>query len=431
MIINTEKRGADGSELWLFIKGAVDSSNMGYLDKALKKAQEEAAGGKIYVDLSEMSYISSAGLRTFLVYKNNGADLTLLNASNEVYEIFEITGFTTILDIQKRERVVSLKGSSYISRGAVGMVFKIGRDEIIKVFTDGSSKEQIQPSLDRVKAVFLAGVPSPISYDVVQVTDYTDAIAKADDIPGGPQHKINLPAEGEGTVYGVIFEMMEGETLAKVMSKDPEHAEEYGRQYTEILKKLHSCRINDPAVPTVKELYEKRFDRLARFISDEEVKKLKAFVNSIPDADRCLHNDPHLFNVMVSHGAPMFIDLDDAASGHPVFDLVCHMTDYNAYLGMEKQNPGWLMEHIGMDTEKLTNLWHRVLETYTGTKDKEKLEKLEGFLRVFSGVQSASHLGDDSVTDECREDTLLGLRQYLFPILPDLTGDFPWPGELD
>ncbi len=55
------------------------------------------------VDMSEVTYLSSAGLRAFMLGQktasSKGASFKLINVQNEVKEIFHLTGFEKILNI--------------------------------------------------------------------------------------------------------------------------------------------------------------------------------------------------------------------------------------------------------------------------------------------------------------------------------------------
>jgi anti-anti-sigma factor len=55
--------------------------------------------------MGEMNYISSAGLRVVLLMlkKMNkaGKTMKLINVTDPVYEVFELTGFTDILNIER------------------------------------------------------------------------------------------------------------------------------------------------------------------------------------------------------------------------------------------------------------------------------------------------------------------------------------------
>jgi anti-anti-sigma factor len=57
----------------------------------------------VVIDCSALSYISSSGLRSFLLLKktadSKGGKLTLKNLTPEVKTVFDMTGFTTIFGL--------------------------------------------------------------------------------------------------------------------------------------------------------------------------------------------------------------------------------------------------------------------------------------------------------------------------------------------
>ena len=67
------------------------------IEKQLKDTQE------LVFDLTDLEYISSAGLRVLLKvqkYMNKKGDFKLTHVSEVIEEIFEITGFSDILTIE-------------------------------------------------------------------------------------------------------------------------------------------------------------------------------------------------------------------------------------------------------------------------------------------------------------------------------------------
>ena len=67
------------------------------MEKELKDTQE------LVFDLTDLEYISSAGLRVLLKvqkYMNKKGDFKLTHVSEGIEEIFEITGFSDILTIE-------------------------------------------------------------------------------------------------------------------------------------------------------------------------------------------------------------------------------------------------------------------------------------------------------------------------------------------
>ena len=85
----------------LIIKGRVDSINAQTFEGELMALCR--SGEEVLIDASDLTYISSAGLRVFMRLKKAvKKDVIIENVSNEVYDIFEVTGFTEILNIKKK-----------------------------------------------------------------------------------------------------------------------------------------------------------------------------------------------------------------------------------------------------------------------------------------------------------------------------------------
>lgn len=90
-----------GNATILRITGRVDSS----VAKTLEQKVMELASrdGAIIVDLREMNYVSSAGLRSFIVLAKHARaknqTIALCGMSEEVAEIFEISGLMELFTI--------------------------------------------------------------------------------------------------------------------------------------------------------------------------------------------------------------------------------------------------------------------------------------------------------------------------------------------
>ena len=97
--IYTEKKGPVSV---VNIKGRVDASNSGQIHERL---MDEIEGGcnKLVVDFSEVTYISSAGLRILIyaskaVIKNSGS-FSICSVSKNIEKIFQISGLTGLFNI--------------------------------------------------------------------------------------------------------------------------------------------------------------------------------------------------------------------------------------------------------------------------------------------------------------------------------------------
>ena len=87
------------------IAGSLDSTTSPEAQKSLTAML--AGAKKVALDFSELDYISSAGLRVLLgaakQLRASGGKLGMFGLNQSVREVFEISGFATILSIYKSE----------------------------------------------------------------------------------------------------------------------------------------------------------------------------------------------------------------------------------------------------------------------------------------------------------------------------------------
>ena len=83
------------------VTGRLDTASAPQLQAFLIPAFDEAK--QVELDFAGLSYVSSAGLRVLLLgektAKSKDAVMSLVNVSDEVKAIFDMTGFTDILKI--------------------------------------------------------------------------------------------------------------------------------------------------------------------------------------------------------------------------------------------------------------------------------------------------------------------------------------------
>ncbi len=100
MSLKIEKQ-SEGTKDTVLLSGRLDTTTApeleAFMEKELKDTQE------LVFDLTDLEYISSAGLRVLLKvqkYMNKKGDFKLIHVSEVIEEIFEITGFSDILTIE-------------------------------------------------------------------------------------------------------------------------------------------------------------------------------------------------------------------------------------------------------------------------------------------------------------------------------------------
>jgi len=96
----TITKTADGTALTLVLEGRLDTATAPQLEKELK---ENLTGiTDLTLDMKELSYLSSAGLRVLLTAQkqmNRQGKMVLKNVGETIMEVFEVTGFVDILTI--------------------------------------------------------------------------------------------------------------------------------------------------------------------------------------------------------------------------------------------------------------------------------------------------------------------------------------------
>ncbi len=94
-------KNANGEELTVTLVGRLDTTTAPDLEDELKDAL--AGVKKLVFDIEKLEYISSAGLRVLLSNQkimNKQGEMIIRNASEDVKEIFDVTGFCDILTIE-------------------------------------------------------------------------------------------------------------------------------------------------------------------------------------------------------------------------------------------------------------------------------------------------------------------------------------------
>ncbi|MGH7847320.1 MAG: STAS domain-containing protein [Candidatus Binatia bacterium] len=88
------------STVVLHAVGSVDSNTAPHLQEPLLRAAEN---GPVQLDLAQVSYMSSAGLRVLLIaakaLQKRGERLRVVNVPPHIYNVLNIAGFTSFIDV--------------------------------------------------------------------------------------------------------------------------------------------------------------------------------------------------------------------------------------------------------------------------------------------------------------------------------------------
>lgn len=93
----------DGNKTLVKIVGRLDTTNVADFEKEITPVMTEP-GRDMELDCSQLDYISSSGLRVFLMLQKRvpgvGGKLVLSNMKSEIREVFDMTGFSSIFTIE-------------------------------------------------------------------------------------------------------------------------------------------------------------------------------------------------------------------------------------------------------------------------------------------------------------------------------------------
>lgn len=327
------------------IKGKIDSNN------ALKFENEIMAAMPNEIDASELSYISSAGLRVLLKLKKKIDEVTIYNVSPEVYDIFCVTGFDQLLNVKKAFRKISIEGKEIIGRGGNGVVYRLDEETIVKVYKPEYSLKKIEKEREYAKTAFVSGVPSVIAFDTVQV----------------------------GDSYGVVFEAMNSNTLSHAIKNDPEHMDEYVKKYVDFVKTIHTTEITGEEITPLKTMLKNRVTSkdMLLYCEQSDVDALLEILDAMPDTKTVVHGDLHPGNIMIHNGELMLIDMGEATRGVPIYDIA---SIYRDLLSGPKTQPDISRVTVGMEPEMCMDVGNRFMKVYSGAQDEQQLQQFLGML---------------------------------------------------
>ena len=325
-------------------------------------------------DASDLSYISSSGLRILLGLAKRHKDFRVVEVSQEVWPVFEMTGFVKIMHIEKALRRMSVEGCQVIGRGGVGVVYRIDDDTIIKVFREGTTIEEVRLEITMAKEAFVLGMPTAISFDIVRV----------------------------GSQYGLVYELLNADTLSACIKREPERMEEFAVKYAHLFRQLHCIEVPQGGnIPSAMVREESAIKHIGRYFDTASIDLLMEIVNAIPQGNRLLHCDLQTKNAMVQGDELMLIDMGEVGYGHPIIDLGHSYSAMMALVGDYEQI-------IGLPEEYAKDVWHRMIGHYfegaTSDELAHRIAQIEvvGCVRNFSWL-SLSDSFPDEVVRQCQE----------------------------
>lgn len=339
--------------LTISLCGRIDSGNAAATEENIMAQIAGKGDVCLTLDASGLEYISSAGLRVILRLKKTCPELKVIGVNSEVYEIFEMTGFTEMMTVEKAYRTVSVEGCEVIGEGANGKVYRIDGDNVVKTYKNADALADIRHEREVARLALILGVPTAISYEIVRV----------------------------GDSYGSVFELLNAKSFSKILANEPERFDWCVAEYVKMLKKIHSITVPEGKLPSIKEKTVGAVRRTGSLLPGGLGEKIVEMAEEIPESNNMIHGDYHTKNIVLAGDEVLVIDMDTLSVGHPVFDL---MRMYNAYVGYSEKDPEVVLRFQGFDQETSLRFWHESIAAYINTKDENKIREVEDKTRCLS-----------------------------------------------
>ena len=369
----------DKDILYIALEGRIDASNAALAEEKIFNIKNDNPGKHTVVDADNLEYISSAGLRVILKLRKDEPKLAIINVAADVYEVFDMTGFTDMVTVEKAYQRMSVEGCEFIAKGANGAVYRYDNETILKTYFAKDALPEIKQERENARRAFVLGINTAIPYGIVRV--------------------------GDG--YGTVTELLNATSVTKLIRNNPDDMSEAVKYYVDMLKSIHAVEVEEGEVPDMKEIALDWANFVSAHIPEEQGKKLRALIEAVPKQNTLMHGDYHTNNIMVQNGEPLLIDMDTLCMGHPVFELG---SMFNAFVGYSELNHQNMVDFFGYTFETAGKFWNMALKSYLGTEDDAVCQSVAekamiiGYTRMLRRAARRPHEADSAAKiEKCKE----------------------------
>ncbi len=337
--------------LKIFPEGRIDSNNSAGMEKEIFEIIDGNPDLTVTFDFKGLEYISSAGLRVLLkVRKKKKCEIEITNVSDEVADIFEVTGFSSFFRVRKKMRSVFIERPDLEIKSLNGGIFPQNDDTMVKVFNKGISLNDIKKERDNAQTAMMEGVPTLIPFDVVMV----------------------------GNNYGIIYESAGSTTLAAAVRKNPGALPELAERFADFLHEMHSIEAED--FPDIKDRYREWLSIAGDRLDEKDRYNISVLLDGIPDSMGFIHGNINPSNVIVSDDDILLMDMSGVGHGHPIFDL---QALYASLVKMGKENPMYCSSMFKMSYENCVEFWNIFYKAYMKGRSPADVKKMEMLLERY------------------------------------------------
>lgn len=347
----------------------------------LERMAIENAGhaDRIVFDADNLSYISSAGLRALLKIRKR-KELSVINVSQNVYDIFEMTGFHEMMPVKKKRKQIHIDGCEVIGAGGTGTIYRIDRETAAKVFIKNFDLAAVEREHDITRNALVSGIPTMIPFDI---------------------------AECSGQ-YAIVYELLDGTNYVDAIKNHPEEMSHYIHGYAGFIREMNRTDVSPDTFKSQKEAYLGLLERCRGKLSEEEYELYKDMLEAIPQGYGFVHGDCHMKNIMICNDDRLIIDLEGCGYGHCFFELIAICCDYKLPgLPMFKGMKDFVVEMVmGFNKAACLDIWNSFFEEYMGSQknrhDIDEMCTVYAYLRHTLNAYLNPLLAPDFIIDEMK-----------------------------
>ena len=250
-----------------------------------------------------------------------------------------------------KNRKLSLEGARLVGSGAASSVYQLPNDDVVKVLL-GTDFKEAEREILLSKWVFLKGIPTAISYDVV-------------DVDGHP---------------GLLYESLGRDNLRNQLRDHANDLTPLLEKYLELIRSINAIEVEEGQLPSAKQHALKEIQEIKAVFSEDEFARITTLFDTIPEDCHMVHGDCHIKNIKIVNGKPFLIDLDTLSVGDPIFELSGLCCCYDAYSALNLGGDGF-NEFFGVEDRIIRETYHYILDHYSESLSdadkKSNLKKIE------------------------------------------------------
>ena len=260
------------------LKGEIDSFNAKEFEDDLLKCHSEK--GDLLLDASELSYMSSSGIRALVKLSRLQKEVRIDNVNDTMFSIFYSSGLTEIFTINREMLKMTNDNWDVAGVGATGTVYKINNDTAIKVYKEGTKFEYVNQERELARQAFICGVPTIIPNRNVMVGDQ----------------------------YATIIELVNSVSLGEAFMDSSDNFDKLMDDYVRMIKDLHSIEDKKEYFPNLQDLWLRSEHMVREGLEADDAELVVDIYKNSKRSRNLLHGDIHPGNVMISDGEMVLVD---------------------------------------------------------------------------------------------------------------------------